>query len=213
LPLPPYDPAAPTAPLRVLVHPGADGVLTVRRYADPRREPGGPGNGHLAVHEDTLDPGVLDLADLILRHGPPDDPRLGAPRRWTAEVLARHPSCTLAAYVTGRHTCVVRHRGGLLTELTTHGAASGPDGGPDVGPEDGPDPAVFASALLARLGPHGEGAGPVLAHGFTVRTGTVPHRVVSRLLDPAAQPQVGEVVEVDGGVLRADKGGGAVDQP
>ncbi|WP_328471876.1 hypothetical protein [Streptomyces sp. NBC_00448] len=212
LPLPPYEPAEPTAPLRVIVHRDADGVLAVRRHADPRHEPDGPGDGHLAVHEDTLDPGVLDLADLILRYADPDDPRLGPPQRWTAEVLARYPSCSLAAYVTGRHACVVRHRGGLLAELTARPRPEAPGETPAEGPAEGPDPALYASALLALLGPHGEGAEPLLTRGFAVRTGTTEHAVASRLLGPAAQPQGGEVVEVDGGVLRAEESGGAVDQ-
>ncbi|MFD4235724.1 hypothetical protein [Streptomyces sp. NPDC058542] len=71
------------------------------RYADPAREPGGAGDAHLAVHEDTRDPVQLDLADVVFRDGAPDDPRFGPPGRWAAEVLDRHPHCALAAYVTG----------------------------------------------------------------------------------------------------------------
>lgn len=106
------------------------------------------------MHEDTLDREVLDLADLIYRYGAPDDPRFGTPADWTAEVLDRFPGCSLAAYVTGPHHCVARHRNGLLVELTTT--------------DGGADPAAWASALLARPAP-----GPL-----GVRTGSTSHTVL-----------------------------------
>ncbi|QIQ01241.1 hypothetical protein HA039_02060 [Streptomyces liangshanensis] len=150
LPLPPYEPAPYTAPLRVVTRVGEDGTIEVRRFSDPVAEPDGPGDGHLAVHEDTLDPGMLHLADLIWRHGAPYDPRLGTPHQWAAEVLDRYPGCALAAYVTGPHTCTVRHRDGLTRELTAH---------PDA------DPALYASAFLAHLATGATG-------DVRVRTGT-----------------------------------------
>ncbi|MCX4749350.1 hypothetical protein OG455_28230 [Kitasatospora sp. NBC_01287] len=163
LPLPPHEPAARTAPLRVLtrVIGGADGPLIgLHRYADPRHEPQGHGEGHLAVPEDTLDPGVLALADVILRHGPAHDPRLGHPAEWATEVLEQYPSCTLAAYLTEPGSCTALHRDGTLYRLTADPA--------------GADPAAHASALLAWLG-SGRAATPDLE--LTVRTGAGCDRV------------------------------------
>ncbi|MFJ4096050.1 hypothetical protein ACIPYS_31055 [Kitasatospora sp. NPDC089913] len=161
LPLPPYEPPLRTAPLRVITRTAADGSIAVLRFAEPRYEPdGAEGEGHLAVHEDTLDPGALESADVILRYGEPDDPRFGPPHAWAAEVLGRYRSASLAVYVTGPRECVVLHRGGLCLRLTADG--------------DG-DPAAHASALLARL--H---AGPAVVAApttLTVRTGTRPTRV------------------------------------
>ncbi|MGW4037896.1 hypothetical protein ACWEIM_16695 [Streptomyces sp. NPDC004778] len=114
------------------------------RYADPGREPAGAGEAHLSVHEDTRDAGQLDLADVIFRDGSPDDPRLGPPGRWTAEVLARHPPCALAAYVTGPASCVVRTRDGSRLRLT-------------AGAEADADPAAYASAVHAWLAAGGRG--------------------------------------------------------
>ncbi|MGW2376368.1 hypothetical protein [Kitasatospora sp. NPDC001683] len=159
LPLPAHQPGRGTAPLRVLTEVD-DGTVTLRRFAAARYEPDGPGDGHLAVHEDTLDPGALNLADLILQHTPPDrpeDPRLGPPRQWAAEVLGRHRSCALAALVTGPDTCTAFERTGLAWELTVHGL----------------DPAAAASALLAWRAAHGR-ASPV---ELTVRSGGAAHRV------------------------------------
>ncbi|WP_372516143.1 hypothetical protein [Streptantibioticus silvisoli] len=162
LPLPAHQPPSRTAPLRVLTEITGPGAVTVTRYADPRYEPGGAGEAHTAVHEDTLDPGRLALADVVVRYGEPDDPRLGPPQVWGAEVLALHPQCALAAYVTGPDVCVVRARGGAL--FTLEHAAGG-----------GADPAAYASALYALLAA-GRG-GEALAGGLAVRTGAVVHRV------------------------------------
>ncbi|WP_318552051.1 hypothetical protein [Kitasatospora fiedleri] len=154
LPLPAHQPPVVTAPVRVLTRAGADGAIEVRRFAAVRYEPAGSGEAHLAVHEDTLDPGVLALADVIVRHGGADDPRLGPPLAWAEQVLRRHPSCTLAVQVTGPGTCTVRHRSGAALEL--------------AGPFDGIAPAAAASALLT--------AGPVPGV-LTVRSGGATHRV------------------------------------
>jgi hypothetical protein len=210
LPLPPYEPAAHTAPLRVISGTEQDGVLRIRRFAEPGTAPDGPGSEHLAVHEDTLDQGVLDLADIIWRYGDADDPRLGPPGRWAAEVLDRHPGCSLAAYVTGPRTCTVRHRSGVLVELAELHA-----GPAESAPPPGADPTLYASAFLAHLAHLGTAANALPATGvFTVRTGAVLHRVRSRLLGgPAAQPEPVEIGEVDGGVLPAQQHGGLVDQP
>ncbi|WP_242552573.1 hypothetical protein, partial [Streptomyces beijiangensis] len=164
LPLPPYEPPYRTAPLRVLTRLAGPAEITVSRYADPRHEPDGAGDSeceaHTAVHEDTLDPGRLALADVILRHGAPDDPRLGTPADWAAEVLARHPHCALAAYVTGPDSCTVRTRAGDLVHLTGSGT----------------DPATASSALHAWLAA-GKSLAELERYGMTVRTGATAHRV------------------------------------
>ncbi|MFB8198539.1 hypothetical protein [Kitasatospora purpeofusca] len=162
LPLPPYEPPLRTAPLRVLTRIAADGTIAVRRFAEPRYEPDdAEGESHLAVHEDTLDPGVLESADVVLRYGEADDPRFGSPRQWAVEVLDRYRSASLAAYITGPRECEVLHRGGLRCRLTSDSAG---------------DPAVHASALLARLhtGPAATAPAPTT---LTVATGTHLARV------------------------------------
>ncbi|MDH6114382.1 hypothetical protein P3T36_000783 [Kitasatospora sp. MAP12-15] len=155
LPLPPHQPARIAAPLRVLTQLAHDGSeISVRRYADPCYEPDGPGESLLAVPEDTLDPGELALADLVFRHGPAHDPRLGRPQEWAAEVLARHRSCSLAAYLTEPGRCTALHRDGTLIRLAADREAA--------------DPAAHAAALLAWLD-----AGRSITPGLvlTVRTG------------------------------------------
>jgi hypothetical protein len=161
LPLPAYDPPVRTSALRVLTSLLGAGEVSVTRYADPRFEPRGAGEAHTAVHEDTLDPGLLSVADVIFRYGSPDDPRLGPPEYWTAEVLERHPGCALAAYVTGAGSCVVRTRDGALLRLAADPQAA--------------DPAAYASALYAWLA---LGKDPAdLAGGLTVWTGQTAHQV------------------------------------
>ncbi|GHF28835.1 hypothetical protein GCM10018790_02860 [Kitasatospora xanthocidica] len=161
LPLPPYEPPLRTAPLRVLTRTTADGTIAVLRFAEPRYEPDdAEGESHLAVHEDTLDPGVLESADVILRYGEADDPRFGSPHAWAAEVLDRYRSASLAVYVTGPRECEVLHRDGLRCRLTSDTAG---------------DPAVHASALLARL--HTGPAKAPAPSTLTVRTGTRLARV------------------------------------
>ncbi|WP_370468445.1 hypothetical protein [Streptacidiphilus sp. P02-A3a] len=138
--------------------------MAVTRYSDPPHEPAGEGGIHTAVHEDTLDPGLLDLADVIFRHGADMDHRLGSPSQWTAEVLARHPQCALAVYVTGPGSCTMRTRAGRLLVL-------------DADPGTTADPTLYASALLALLtegSTHGE---PDVLDALTVRTGTSTHAV------------------------------------
>ncbi|MFJ6440429.1 hypothetical protein [Streptomyces sp. NPDC091649] len=164
LPLPAPEPAPRTAPLRVLTRLLAGPEVVVTRFADPGREPAGAGDAHLSVHEDTRDPGQLGLADVVFRDGEPDDPRFGPPGRWAAEVLARHPHCALAAYVTGSSSCVVRIRDGALFRLTG-------------GPEADADPAVYASAVRAWIAAGSPGAA-LVADGLTVRTGGAAHQVV-----------------------------------
>jgi hypothetical protein len=166
LPLPEFTPASRSAALRVFTRSEEGGAVSVRRFADPSYEPVAEGEGHAAVPEDVRDPARLSLADVILRHGRDDDPRLGGPARWTAEVLHRHPHCGLAAYVTGPDTCVVRTRGGEVVEL-------------DAGDSGDADPAAYASALHARLAA-GESMDSVAADGLAVRTGSAVHRVSVR---------------------------------
>ncbi|MGW1072727.1 hypothetical protein [Streptomyces sp. NPDC002537] len=173
LPLPAHEPAERTAPVRVLTRLLGAGPpeIAVVRHADGADGPEDDGIGwdaHTAVHEDTRDPGRLRIADVIVRYGPPADPRLGPPAAWTAEVLARHPGCALAAWVTGPDRCAVRARGGGPLRLS---AAPGPDGRPDLC-----DPAAYASALHAWLA-SGKSAEEAMASGITVVTGTAHHRV------------------------------------
>ncbi|MFB8143012.1 hypothetical protein [Streptomyces parvus] len=165
LPLPTPEPAPRTAPLWVLTRLLDGPEIIMTRYADPAREPAeAAGDAHLAAHEDTRDPVQLDLADVVFRDGSPDDPRVGPPGRWTAEVLARHPHCALAAYVTGPSSCVARTRDGALLRLT-------------AGADADADPAAYASAVHAWLAA-GRTRAALLADGLTVRTGSTAHHVV-----------------------------------
>ncbi|NEB42041.1 hypothetical protein G3I54_34940 [Streptomyces sp. SID14515] len=164
LPLPVPEPAPRTAPLWVLTRFLAGPEVVVTRYADPAREPAGEGDAHLAVHEDTRDPGQLALADVVFRDGSPDDQRFGPPGRWAAEVLTRHPHCALAAYVTGPSSCVVRTGDGALLRLT-------------AGAEADADPSIYASAVHAWLAA-GRTRAALVADGLTVRTGSTAHDVL-----------------------------------
>ena len=181
LPLPSYEPAERTAPVRVLTQLlGTDPPeIAVIRYADVASEPedSDADAAHTAVHEDAQDAGLLRMADVILRYAAEDDPRIGPPTAWASELLARHPYCGLAVYVSGPDQCTVRTRSGDLVRLT---AAPDADGRADLC-----DPAVYASALYAWLeSGHGKqhqqlarraltGATPVI----TVVTGATRHRV------------------------------------
>ncbi|WP_405188960.1 hypothetical protein [Streptomyces anulatus] len=164
LPVPDMEPALRTAPLYVLTRVLAGPEVVVTRYADPAREPAGAGEVHLAVHEDTRDPGQLGLADIVFRNGAPDDPRFGPPGRWAAEVLDQHPHSALAAYVTGPSSCVVRTRDGAVLRLA-------------AGAEADADPAVYASAVHAWLAA-GRTLAALVEDGLTVRTGSTDHHVV-----------------------------------
>ncbi|WP_324612846.1 hypothetical protein [Streptomyces specialis] len=161
-----------TAPLRVLprIPPGGPPEVAVERYADARFEPETDGHdgAHTAVHEDTRDISRLRIADVILCYAAEDDPRVGPPAVWTAEILARHPGCRLAAYITGPDRCTVRARGDGPARLTAAPDASGR--------VDLCDPAAYASALHAWLGDGGSLA-DAAAHGLTVVTGRARHRV------------------------------------
>ncbi|MEU8545431.1 hypothetical protein AB0C81_00215, partial [Streptomyces roseoverticillatus] len=180
--LPSYAPAERTAPVRVLSRltdaSGPPEIAVVRCTADDgaHHGPGGlPGSGddigwdaHTAVHEDTPDPGRLRVADVIVRYAAADDPRVGPPAAWTAEVLGRHPGCALAVYVTGPGRCTVRTRGGELLRLA---ARPGADGRADLC-----DPAAHASALHAWLA-GGKSVEEAVVGGITVVTGRVRHSV------------------------------------
>ncbi|MGW2420625.1 hypothetical protein ACWC0C_15465 [Streptomyces sp. NPDC001709] len=180
--LPHVEPARRTAPVRALTR-VADGdrpEVRVVRYADAGEcdPPGGSdedaGATHTAVNEDTRELDRLHLADVVIRYGAADDPRVGPPRAWTAETLARYPYCGLAAYIDGPDRCVVRTRAGELARLA---AARDASGRPDLC-----DPAAYASAVYAWLaaGRPLSQAGPEIA----VRTGTATHRVTVEHLAP-----------------------------
>ncbi|MER5278077.1 hypothetical protein ABT025_20315 [Streptomyces sp. NPDC002809] len=163
LPLPGLATVTVTAPLHVVTLVDRPGEVSVSRWGgSPSAAGPGSGDVHIAVHEDTRDVDQLDLADVIFRDGPPDDPRFGSPSVWTDEVLRRYQGCSLAAFVVGPDTCVVRLRRGDLLRLMGAGV----------------DPGVCASALHALLGPGSgsdEGVRARLARvvddGFLVRVG------------------------------------------
>ncbi|WP_342030714.1 hypothetical protein [Streptomyces melanosporofaciens] len=152
LPLPPYDPPRRTAPLNVRTHVHGTEVRIERTTGHPYDA---VGETHLAVHEDTRDPGDLALADVIVREGQPDDPRLGGPEEWSAEVLDRHPHCALAVYVSGPDRCTVRGREHGVFQLK-------------AGPGADADPAAYASSLHAWLA----GGRTVPSGGTTLRVHT-----------------------------------------
>ncbi|MFD4321444.1 hypothetical protein [Streptomyces sp. NPDC058548] len=135
LPLPPYAPGRTTAPLHVRTRVEGTDVVVERSAGHP---PGAAGDAHLAVHEETRHPADLDVADVITRDGPADDPRLGGPGAWADEVLRLHPHCSTAVYVTGPDTCFVRSRGQGTFRLAAEPGADA-------------DPAAYASALHAWL--------------------------------------------------------------
>ncbi|MFI0739939.1 hypothetical protein ACH4PU_17905 [Streptomyces sp. NPDC021100] len=169
LPLPAHQPAVRTAPVRALtrvvrVDPPEVAVV---RYADPAYEPEEPEAeaAHTVVHEETSDVSLLEAADVILRDGDPEDPRVGPPGAWAAEIAARYPHCGLAAYLTGVDRGTVRTRGGELLRLA---AVPGGDGRADPC-----DPAAYVSGLYAWLG---DGRG--VPAELTVVTGAVRHLVV-----------------------------------
>ncbi|WP_442805283.1 hypothetical protein [Streptomyces sp. GMY02] len=152
LPLLPHLPRQVTAPLRVRARVDGVDIVIERSTEHPY---GADGDAHLAVHEDTRRPGDLDLADVITREGRPDDPRLGGPGPWTAEVLRRHPHCSAAVYVTGPDTCTVRvRRCGVFRVCASADADA--------------DPAAAASALYTWLAR----GGTVPAEGVVLRVRT-----------------------------------------
>ncbi|MFI1797181.1 hypothetical protein ACH427_07450 [Streptomyces sp. NPDC020379] len=175
LPLPAFEPAERTAPVRALTRllGAAPPEIAVTRHTEGPYEPedddGIGWDTHTVVHEDTRDASRLRLADVIVRYGSADDPRVGPPSAWTAEVLARHPGCGLAVYVTGVDSCTVRPRSGETVRLA---AGAGPDGRPDLC-----DPAAYGSALYAWL-VAGKSLAEAAASGVRVVTGGV-RRVVS----------------------------------
>ncbi|MEU3660633.1 hypothetical protein AB0E77_12880, partial [Streptomyces sp. NPDC032940] len=135
LPLPAYDPPRRTAPLRVRTR--VDGA-TVEIERSSVVSYAAEGDVHTTVHEDTRDPAALETADLIVRDGQPDDPRLGGWQGWTAEVLRRHRQCAMAVFVTGPDTCTVLTRADEVFRLS---AGTGAD----------LDPAAYASSLYSWL--------------------------------------------------------------
>nr|WP_234336865.1 hypothetical protein [Streptomyces xylophagus] len=164
LPLPPFEPATHTVPLQVLTQLLGTTEVSVVRYAGPHpAAPGGTGDVHLAVHEDTREQSQLALADVVFRYGAADDPRFGSPALWTTETLARHSQCALAAYITGPGTSVVRTSDGTLLHLRAE-------------PGSDTDPAAHASALHAWL-TSGKSLHEVVTQGLTVHTGGAVHHV------------------------------------
>ncbi|GAA3175990.1 MULTISPECIES: hypothetical protein [Streptomyces] len=170
LPLPDHTPPRHTTSLRVLTRLLGPYEVALRRHAEPSYEPeepdepegGAPVQAHLAAHEDTADREAVAAADVIFRHGAADDPRLGPPAAWCAEVLTRHPQCALAVYVDAPGACTVRTRTGVTLTLTADASAA--------------DPAALASALFACLSA-GTAPHSLIAHGLTVRTARARHRV------------------------------------
>ncbi|WP_326698891.1 hypothetical protein OG909_17225 [Streptomyces sp. NBC_01754] len=152
LPLPPYTPPRHTAPLYARTRVRGDDVL-IERSAEHPYDAGR--ETHLVVHEDTRDPGDLATADVIVREGPPDDPRLGSPEEWTAEVLGRHPHCAAAVYVSGPDRCTVRTRDHGVIRLS-------------AGTEADAAPAAYASSLYAWL----EAGGTLSPDGTVLRVRT-----------------------------------------
>lgn len=170
LPLPRLEAVTVTAPLHVVTRVDRPGEVSVTRWAgSPPSAVSDVGDVHVAVHEDTRDVHQLEIADVILRDGPPDDPRFGSPSIWTDEVVRRYRGCSLAAFVVGPDTCVVRLRTGDLLRLVAAGV----------------DPGACASALHALLGSGGgdveEDVRTRLARlvddGFLVRVGGRAARV------------------------------------
>jgi hypothetical protein len=175
LPLPDYEPAQVTAPLRVLTRRAAAADVEVCRYSDSGPlPPGAEGAVHTAVSEDTLDPRRLELADLIHRAGAADDPRFGSPQRWAAEVLARYRQCGMAVYSTGADSCVVVTAAGACLRLSTRYGAV--------------DPVAAASGLFACLAA-GDTLPGLYRTGLTVRTGGTRHTVmVTPVVDAPVTP-------------------------
>ncbi|MET9495599.1 hypothetical protein [Streptomyces sp. NPDC006552] len=138
LPLPPHEPPARTAPLQVRTRISGTDIVLTRSTAPPCDSYDAAGETHLAVHEDTRDPTVLELADVVTQYGPADDVRLGGAASWTEEALRLYPSCSAAAHVSEPDRCLVRTREHGLFRLA-------PQPGADV------DPAASASALHAWL--------------------------------------------------------------
>lgn len=156
LPLPPWTPPEHTVPLRVVTRMVRRSEVELQRFAGPVPE-GVTGAVHTAVHEDTADVHALALADVIYRHGRPDDVRLGPPTAWCAEVLARWPHCQAAAYVTGVGSCVLRTVDGLSLELSIDDATE-------------TAPAALAGAVHAWLA-EGRSVRTLMRRGLRVRTG------------------------------------------
>ncbi|MFF4530508.1 hypothetical protein ACFY1P_14655 [Streptomyces sp. NPDC001407] len=175
LPLPAFEPAERTSPVRVLTRllGAAPPEIAVTRHPEGTYEPEGDEDfgwdAHTVVHEDTRDTSRLRLADIIVRYGSADDPRVGPPSAWTAEILSRHPGCALAVYVTGVDRCTVRLRDGGVVRLS---ATACPDGRADLC-----DPVVYASALHAWV-VAGKSLSEAVASGVGVVTGAV-RRVVT----------------------------------
>ncbi|MGW0874197.1 hypothetical protein ACWD3Z_27410 [Streptomyces sp. NPDC002740] len=184
LPLPSYEPARQTAPVRGLTA-VVDGdipeVMLIRYpHADGESDPaenaaGQAASAHTSVDEETRDISRLHIADIVVRRAAADDPRVGPPAVWTSEALTRYPHCGLVAYVDGPDRCAVRTRAGQLLRLT---AAAGPDGRPDLC-----DPAAYASALYAWIA-SGRSLDRCIP-GLTVQTGPMAHRVTVECLASA----------------------------
>ncbi|MFB7595723.1 hypothetical protein [Streptomyces sp. NPDC056160] len=177
LPLPPFTPPRYTAPVRVLTRVlGGDPpeVTVVRRATADEDGPEHLDAAHTVVDEDTRHAGRLGIADVVVRYGAADDPRVGPPGAWTAQTLARYPYCGMAVYVDGVDRCVVGTREDAPVRLT---AAPDSDGRPDLC-----DPAAYASALYAWT--TGGKPLPEAAWDLVVRTGDTVHRVRVEPLRP-----------------------------
>ncbi|MGW1048401.1 hypothetical protein [Streptomyces sp. NPDC002521] len=168
LPLPAYAQVERTDRVWAVTRPlGEEGVVVIR-YAELEPAQTEGGELHIAVHEDTWDPQALAQAEVILQYGAADDPRFIPLQEWGDEVLADHPGCVIAAYITSPDTCFARTRSGETVWLTGHPRAA--------------EPAAYASALYGWLSA-GRTLKELYADGMAVRTGAVTHQVSVRPAD------------------------------
>ena len=113
---PPAHPAGPRllpTPAAALPEPTATLVTTepfARYPVDVRREPARLSEGHLVVHTDEPDAGLLELADVVLGDAPAD------PLRWLAETLHALPGCRWAATAAGERW-LAASRDGRVVEV------------------------------------------------------------------------------------------------
>ncbi len=110
---PPTHPAGPRtlpAPAAALPEPTATLVTTepfARYPVDVRREPARLSEGHLVVHTDEPDAGLLGLADVVIGSSSKTAP--ADPLRWLAETRHALPGCRWAATAAGERWLAAVH--------------------------------------------------------------------------------------------------------